>query len=104
MEHNGIRQYSTAELKTLLGDKTTQVIDVRTPEEYAEGHIPDVPLHPMQEVADWINGLQPDKSYVFVCRSGARSQRVAEFLKANGFSEVANYDGGMLAWDGELVK
>ncbi|WAH34993.1 rhodanese-like domain-containing protein [Alicyclobacillus dauci] len=104
MERNGIPQYTADELKTILKDGKTKVIDVRTPEEYAEGHIPNVPLCPMQEVADWMNELHPEESYVFICRSGNRSQRVAEFLKSNGFDHVANYDGGMLAWDGELEK
>ncbi|MFB5191225.1 rhodanese-like domain-containing protein [Alicyclobacillus fastidiosus] len=102
MEREGIVQYSADELRTILQEGTAVVIDVRTPEEYAEGHIPGVPLKPMQEVGEWIRELSPDESYVLVCRSGARSQRVAQFLKANGFEDVANYDGGMLAWDGEL--
>ncbi|EJY56424.1 Rhodanese domain-containing protein [Alicyclobacillus hesperidum URH17-3-68] len=99
---NDIPQYNADELKRLLQAGDVQVIDVRTPEEYAEGHIPNVPLRPMQEVADWMSELDPQKSYVFVCRSGNRSQRVAEFLRANGFEHVANYSGGMLVWDGEL--
>ncbi|WP_067617789.1 rhodanese-like domain-containing protein [Alicyclobacillus acidiphilus] len=97
-----IAQYGPDELKEILAEGRMQVIDVRTPEEYAEGHIPGVPLKPMQEVAEWMNDLDPSQPYVFVCRSGNRSQRVAEFLQANGFTNVANYRGGMLVWDGEL--
>lgn len=104
MERNGILQHSVAELKDILQRGSKTVIDVRTPEEYAEGHIPDVPLKPMQEVADWIEELDPSQPYVFVCRSGNRSQRVAEFLQSNGFSNVANYDGGMLVWDGDSER
>lgn len=104
MERNGIQQYSVDELKEILQSTSKVVIDVRTPEEYAEGHIPGVPLKPMQEVADWMETLDPEQSYVFVCRSGNRSQRVAEFLHSNGFAHVANYDGGMLVWDGESER
>lgn len=104
MERDGIQQYTTDELKAILQNDKIQVIDVRLPEEYAAGHIPNVPLKPMQNVAEWIDELNPEQSYVFVCRSGNRSQRVAQFLQSNGFTHVANYDGGMLAWDGELEK
>jgi len=102
-ELDGILQYSKEELKNILHAGSAVVIDVRTQEEYVNGHIPNVPLHTMQDVAEWGSTLNPEKSYVFVCRSGGRSQRVATFLKANGFLDVANYDGGMLAWDGEIT-
>ncbi|MCL6631286.1 MAG: rhodanese-like domain-containing protein [Alicyclobacillus herbarius] len=101
-ERNGVAQYSSDELKQILKEGTVQVIDVRTPEEYASGHIPGIPLRPMEAVAKWIEDLNPNESYVFVCRSGNRSQRVAEFLKANGFKRIGNFDGGMLAWDGDI--
>lgn len=104
MEIEGIRQYTTEELKEILKNSAVHVIDVRSAEEYEEGHIPSVPLKSMQDVGTWMDELNPDDAYVFVCRSGNRSQRVAQFLKANGFDHVANYNGGMLAWDGSLEK
>lgn len=103
-ERDGIKQYTAEELKHILQEGQVQAIDVRTQEEYEEGHIPNVPSKPMQEVADWMNELDPHGKYIFICRSGNRSQRVAEFLQANGFADVSNYDGGMLVWDGELDK
>ncbi|SFU98337.1 rhodanese-like domain-containing protein [Alicyclobacillus macrosporangiidus] len=102
-ERDGIVQYSVDELKEILRTGTAQVIDVRTEEEYRNGHIPNVPLKPMQQLAEWMDDLDPEKPYVFVCRSGNRSQKVAEFLFLNGFRRVANFDGGMLAWDGDLA-
>ncbi len=99
---DGIVQYSKEELKDILQQQSAHVIDVRTPEEYEAGHIPGVPLKPMQEVLDWMNELNPRDAYVFVCRSGSRSQQVAAFLQEQGFAHVANYSGGMLAWDGEV--
>lgn len=97
-----IRQYDVDELKNLLHEGNVQIIDVRTPEEYQSGHIPNVPSKPMQDIGTWMDELNPQDSYVFVCRSGARSQRVAEFLSEKGFQHVANYDGGMLVWDGDV--
>lgn len=101
-ELDGVMQYSKEELKDLLEQQSARVIDVRTAEEYAEGHIPGVPLKPMQDVMDWMGELNPADSYVFVCRSGGRSQQVAAFLQEHGFAHVANYAGGMLGWDGEV--
>lgn len=86
-----------------MKEGSAQVIDVRTKEEYQSGHIPHVPLRTMQELPDWISELDPQKSYVFVCRSGARSQRVALYLHQNGFDHVANLNGGMMGWDGSVV-
>ncbi|GMA52495.1 rhodanese-like protein [Alicyclobacillus contaminans] len=101
-EKDGVTQYSKDELKSILREQSATVIDVRTEEEYAAGHIPGVPLKPMQELLDWMTELNPEAPYVFVCRSGNRSQKVATYLKQNGFSNVGNFDGGMLAWDGDL--
>jgi rhodanese-related sulfurtransferase len=102
-EQGGVNQVSVDELKELLKDGKTQVIDVRTEEEYREGHIPNIPLRTMQELPEWVEDLNPAESYVFVCRSGSRSQKVAMYLKHNGFDKVANYNGGMLVWDGDVV-
>ncbi len=103
-ERDGIVQYSVKEVQDILRTKAANVIDVRTQEEYAEGHIPSVPLRPMQEVFEWMRELNPEESYVFVCRSGNRSQQVALFLKQNGFDRVANMEGGMLLWDGDIEQ
>lgn len=101
-ELDGVVQYDKDELKEILRTGAATVIDVRTDEEYTEGHIPGVPLHSLQTLQDWESGLDPTTPYVFVCRSGTRSQKVALHLQANGFSQVANYKGGMLAWDGDV--
>ncbi|MCL6592413.1 MAG: rhodanese-like domain-containing protein [Alicyclobacillus sp.] len=103
-ELDGIPQYSAEELQQVLRDHSAKVIDVRTQEEYRAGHIPGVPLRPMQELPTWMPELDPQQPYVFVCRSGNRSQRVALFLKEAGFAHVANFSGGMLAWPGETVS
>lgn len=101
-EVDGIPQYDWTEVQRLVAEGTFQWIDVRTPEEYEEGHVPGIPLKPMQDVADWMNELDAKQNYVMVCRSGSRSQKVAQFLKTNGFEHVANCIGGTLAWPGEL--
>ena len=101
---NGVIQYSLEELKRALAEGSMKPIDVRTEEEYQEGHILGVPLYTMQQVTEWVDDLDKNDPYILICRSGNRSQKVAEFLKQNGFETVGSFDGGMLKWDGEVEK
>lgn len=103
-EADGIQQYTKEELKQILEEGKKTVIDVRTPEEYESGHIPNVPLKPMQEVEQWSEELSKAGDYIFVCRSGGRSQKVAQFMKQKGFEHIANFNGGMLSWDVDLQR
>ncbi|MDV2684987.1 rhodanese-like domain-containing protein [Alkalihalophilus lindianensis] len=101
-ELNGIKQVGTDELKAMLKhEESPIIIDVREHDEYEESHIKGVPLVPMHTIPQHLDNLDQSKSYVFVCRSGVRSQNVALYLKDHGFMDVRNYDGGMLSWDGE---
>ncbi|ARK31525.1 rhodanese-like domain-containing protein [Halalkalibacter krulwichiae] len=103
-EQDGIIQVEKEELKELIkGDrKDPIIIDVRELEEYEEAHIPGVPLIPMGNIPNVVKQLDKEQSYLFVCRSGGRSQNVAMYLQSQGFKHVQNYFGGMLAWDGEV--
>lgn len=105
-EKDGIKQIDKDELKNMLksSDSDSVIIDVREPDEYHEGHIPGVPLVPMQTIPNLVEGFSKDKEYIFVCRSGNRSQNVSLFLKEQGLNQVTNYDGGMLAWDGDVAS
>ncbi|OLS39552.1 sulfurtransferase [Alkalihalophilus pseudofirmus] len=101
-ELDDIIQVDTDELKGMVNDSASPIlIDVREIDEYEESHIPGVPLIPMQTIPAHLEKLDKSKSYVFICRSGARSQNVALYLKNNGFNDVRNYYGGMLSWDGD---
>lgn len=105
-EIDGVPQLDRNELAELLDDPAKRdiyVIDVREPEEYISGHIPNVPLVPMGTIPEWVEYLDEDAQYVFVCRSGQRSFTVAKYLQMNGFDKVYNFIGGMLSWDGELA-
>jgi rhodanese-related sulfurtransferase len=79
-----------------------KLIDIREEDEYEAGHIPGVPLIPMSQIADRFHEFEPDMEYVFICRSGKRSQRVSEFFREQGFTKVNNFYGGMLTWDRSL--
>ena len=77
------------------------VLDVRTPEEFAEGHLEDAVMIDFYEedFADQLAELDPDAPYLLYCRSGNRSSQAVEIMRELGFTDVADVDGGILAWD-----
>jgi rhodanese-related sulfurtransferase len=74
------------------------VLDVREQWEYDEGHIPDVTLIPMGEVPARLTEIPTDGTVIITCRSGNRSGQVADYLRNQGYSNVHNMAGGILAW------
>jgi rhodanese-related sulfurtransferase len=75
------------------------VLDVREQWEYDEGHIPGVTLIPMAEIADRIDEVPTDKTIIVTCRSGNRSGQVTDYLRQQGYDDVHNMEGGILAWE-----
>lgn len=75
------------------------LVDVRTPEEYAGGHIDGAVNIPLQELEQRVHELGPDKSRAIVvyCRSGNRSAQARRFLEGHGFTAVHDL-GPMSAW------
>ena len=76
----------------------TMVVDVREPEEYAQGHVPGAINLPQAELASRLDELPHHRPLDLICRSGARSLRAAQFLRQVGFEQVINVQGGTLAW------
>jgi len=73
------------------------ILDVRTPEEFSEGHIEGAILIPVDELEGRLDELPLDKPIITYCKSGGRSATAAGILVENGFSEV--YDmGGITDW------
>lgn len=99
----GVSHVDKEELAKILKERSdVYVIDVREPDEYMSGHVPGVPLIPMNEFPEIIDQLDKNAEYVFICRSGARSFNVARYCQMHGISNVHNYLGGMLGWDKEM--
>ena len=103
---NGIPQISVKELKQRLDKKETNndnflLLDVREPYEFQIAQIGGK-LIPQNDVPNRLSELNPDQEILVHCRSGARSQKIAELLKANGFQKVSNVAGGILAWSDEI--
>lgn len=69
-----------------------QIIDVRTPAEYAGGHVKGSINIPLNELPRKLNAIKKDKPVITCCASGMRSASAATILKNNGYTEV--YNGG----------
>jgi rhodanese-related sulfurtransferase len=98
-----------AEFKTKVENKKVQLIDVRTPKEYNEGHIKDAENIDFYDPTFYnqMNNLNKDEPIYIYCRSGGRSGNAAAQLKEQGFKEVYDLKGGILNWKKqnlELVK
>ena len=78
-------------------DQGGYLLDVRQPDEYAEAHVPGALLLPLGLVQERAAEVPADRTVLVICRSGARSLRAAEFLRAHGVDAV-NVAGGTQAW------
>ncbi len=100
------KQISTEAAVEMMAEETNYIIlDVRTPEEYAEGHIENAINIPNEAIgSDEIEEL-PDKSQLIMiyCRSGNRSKQTADKLVKLGYANIVEF-GGINTWTGELVK
>ncbi|MGD0732031.1 MAG: molybdopterin-synthase adenylyltransferase MoeB [Terracidiphilus sp.] len=99
---NGIPQITVKELKRRIdAGEDVQLIDVREPFEYQIAKIGGK-LIPQNDVPNRLAEIDRDREVVVQCKSGGRSQRIAEFLKQAGYPRVVNLAGGILAWSDEI--
>ena len=91
------REISVSDASTMR-DSGAFILDVRQPEEWVEGHIPDATLIPLGELASRVSEVPQDQEIVVVCRSGNRSQQGRDILLAAGFENVTSMAGGMNQW------
>ncbi len=78
-----------------LVEQGALLVDVRTPQEYEQHHIPGALNLPLQELDNRISELPEDQDIVLYCRSGARSGRALQRLQSLGYSDV--YDLGSIS-------
>ncbi len=93
-----IKQVSVTEAKPLVEKPDVQFIDVRTPEEYKGGHAPKAENFPLDKLENLIAKLDKEKPVYIICETGRRSQKGAEILKKNGFTDLTNIQGGTSGW------
>ncbi|NPC93801.1 rhodanese-like domain-containing protein [Bacillus sp. WMMC1349] len=96
-----VKEMTPDQLKEQLSKgETLNIIDVREDEEVVEGMIPEAIHIKMGDIPEKLDLFQKDQSYIFVCRSGRRSENVCIYLQDKGF-DVVNMIGGMLEWSGD---
>ena len=103
---SGYRQISMDEaVKMMKDEKNYIILDVRRPDEYAEGHIPGAINIPNEEIGTAEIAEIPDKSQLILvyCRSGRRSKEAAAKLVNLGYTNIVEF-GGILDWKGEIEK
>jgi len=74
------------------------VLDVRTPQEYAEGHVPGAVNVPYDQLASRLAEVPQDKDVVLYCKSGRRAGIAADVLAENGYTRLSHLEGDMSAW------
>ena len=103
---NSYRQISMDEaVKMMKNEKNYIILDVRRPDEYAEGHIPGAINVPNEEIGTANISELPDKSQLILvyCRSGRRSKEASEKLVKLGYTNIVEF-GGILDYEGEIEK
>ena len=102
----GYRQISMDEaVKMMKDEKNYIILDVRRPDEYAEGHIPGAVNVPNEEIGTAEISELPDKSQLILvyCRSGRRSKEAAGKLAKLGYTNIVEF-GGIQDYEGEIEK
>lgn len=90
------REVPTPDYESVV-DESTQLVDVRQPDEVAGGTLPGFVNIPLDQLQQRVDELDPARRVVLLCRSGNRSGSAAQFLTLSGFDDVVNLSGGMLA-------
>ena len=96
----GMKEVSSAEALQLINHKNALVLDVREADAFNAGHILNsklIPLDKLKERADELERYR-EQPIVVVCRSGQRSTAAGLLLGKQGFNQVYNLKGGVLAW------
>lgn len=88
------------EMQTIFNSENAQLIDVRTPEEYSEGHIKNSQNidYNSPTFGEDILVLDKSKPVIVYCKSGKRSENSSKVLKKAGFVTVYDLEGGILEW------
>ena len=101
-----INEVITGEEAKIMIDKSIGIIvDVRTPEEFNEGHIENAINLPVDEIEDKALEVLPDQKeiYLLYCRSGNRSAQAAKILESIGYEIIYDF-GGINDWTYDVVK
>jgi rhodanese-related sulfurtransferase len=91
---------NVSEFSQKITEPDVIILDVRTPEEFAGGHIQGALNIDFNsgDFANEITRLNPSENYAIYCRSGSRSGQAASIMHKAGFNDVSNLNGGVIDW------
>jgi rhodanese-related sulfurtransferase len=98
----GVQDVSAADFQKAV-DAGYQLIDVRTAQEYAQGHIPGAVNIPIDVLPASLAKIDKSKPVAVYCASGSRSLNAKQFLSAQGYTTVINLAQGIASWTGKTV-
>jgi rhodanese-related sulfurtransferase len=95
-----IHRLSPSDAEKLLAEGGVLLLDVRTPKEFQDGHIPSAKSFPMTELPKRLKELPKDKTQpvLVYCGTGIRSAKAARILYGEGYRDVYDLSGGLRAW------
>ena len=89
---------TTLQVTQLINGKNATIVDIRSPEEFAKGSLPNARNLPAEKVKDGAGVLKKDKPVIVVCANGRAANKVAAQLRSSGFNDVFVLGGGLAAW------
>ncbi len=94
---------SPSDFQALTQESGVVALDVRTPAEFASGHLPDAQNLDVESpaFAQGLAQLDPNATYAVYCRSGNRSKTALDQMDQAGFTKVQDLDGGIVAWQSQ---
>jgi rhodanese-related sulfurtransferase len=102
-----IKRINAVELQQRMAkQKNLKLIDVRETQEYEKAHIDGTVSLPVSSFKQNYQDVLQDKDeeIILICRSGGRSMAMALYLEKQGFSNLTNFEGGVLSWREENYK
>lgn len=99
-----ISTVSASEFSQQTKEADAIILDVRTREEFDQGHIAgavNIDFNNTAAFNDYVSQLDKNKKYLVYCRSGNRSGQALQLMQDKGFTQITNLDGGIQAWQAE---
>lgn len=85
-------------------EKKALFVDVRSQDEYADGHIPESVCLPLDQLSRRYREISRKETVILVCQAGSRSKRALQFLRRHGYRNVYYLAGGLKNWTGIIIK
>ena len=105
LSHGCIRKKivkTLTEEEFIAGYRKAQLIDVREPNEFDNGHILGARNIPLSQMKARLQEIRPDKPVYLYCQSGMRSGRAAQLLHRKGYKDLSHLKGGFKDWTGKI--